>query len=299
MSEQDDIPQSDEQQADAFDIEAALGDVEEPIQFDSSDGEDVVSDSDDFKDRLDEHDAQIHELTQRLEDAELVLPDVFDPVFPARLTAFTSGTAGVWQEQFSSGTVMVDFSGGRFTSAASNTGAMYGLPETGFLSVEQITPDSARFPSLFGGAIDVYLTNNTTGTFDGYIDAAKTIKVFAGQTIPSARGLARLVGKTFRFLGQVGQSGFFPVLVKHNGSDGAGPTYDVYALADTGYVTKLNLAGPLSPENSRARWNSGLTITAAPDGTTGEAYYATSGAIVLYNCKETDCLNTGINGGGP
>jgi len=80
--------------------------------------------------------------------------------------------------------------------------------------------------------------------------------------------------------------GFKPVLVKANGTDGTNTTYDLYALSDTGYVTKLNLAGALAPKCSRARWQTVLTVTAATDGTVGEAYYDSTGAIQLYNCQE-------------
>ena len=88
------------------------------------------------------------------------------------------------------------------------------------------------------------------------------------------------------------------VLVKSNGgSDGtydpstntgttASWAYDLYALGDTGYATKLNLSGAVQPTRSAARVTIGPVVKAA-DGTPGLAYYDASGAIQLWDCKET------------
>ena len=79
------------------------------------------------------------------------------------------------------------------------------------------------------------------------------------------------------------------VLVKQNGTSGGNPIYDIYELADTGYVTKLNLSGAIAPKCSRARLNAGLTITAATDGSVGIAYYDVSNVVQLFDCQETLC----------
>jgi hypothetical protein len=81
----------------------------------------------------------------------------------------------------------------------------------------------------------------------------------------------------------------FSVLVKANGDDGTNPIYDLYALADTGLGTALNLSGPLVPECSRARFNPSLVAIAPSDGSVGEAYRDIGGAIHLYNLPETVC----------
>jgi hypothetical protein len=97
-------------------------------------------------------------------------------------------------------------------------------------------------------------------------------------------------GKTIYMIQSGGGVGFFPVLVKWNaGSDGdsttyASWTYDLYALADTGYASALN-GSALQPENSPARIVQG-PVTKAGDGTVGQAYYATDGTIKLYSCCE-------------
>jgi hypothetical protein len=80
------------------------------------------------------------------------------------------------------------------------------------------------------------------------------------------------------------------VIVKQNGTAGspANPTYDLYLPSDTGYVTKLNLSGPLIPQNSRARWNTTITVNAVPDGTSAQAYYSTGGTVVLWDPPETE-----------
>ncbi len=105
--------------------------------------------------------------------------------------------------------------------------------------------------------------------------------------------------------------GVFTVLVKQNGVDAdSWPKYDVYALADVGLTTKLNLSGALVPvdDNGNARWPqraSGAVPIAAADGTKGYAYYDLTGAIQLAEVPEKLCTNTGtgstvtIDGGGP
>ena len=85
----------------------------------------------------------------------------------------------------------------------------------------------------------------------------------------------------------------FKVRVKSNGTDGGGlPLYDLYALADTGYATKLNLSGAMAPLDSRARWQTDVIPTAAPDGSVGDAFYAVDGTIRLDTCPETLCTST-------
>ncbi len=86
----------------------------------------------------------------------------------------------------------------------------------------------------------------------------------------------------------------FTCIVKGNGgsqwSGGAPSTpasweYDVYALTDGGFVTKLNLAGAIQPKCSRARQELGL-ITAAADGTEASCYYDDGGAIQIFDLQE-------------
>jgi hypothetical protein len=88
------------------------------------------------------------------------------------------------------------------------------------------------------------------------------------------------------------------VLVKRNGgADGTWDNtagtgtyatwgYDLYALDDTGFKTKLNKSGPLQPKCGRARVSVGPVVQAA-DGATGEAYMDAAGAWQLWDCPET------------
>ncbi len=108
-----------------------------------------------------------------------------------------------------------------------------------------------------------------------------------------------------------GRGSIFAVLLKANGTDGdSWPKYDLYAMQDTGLVTKLNHAGALVPkdDNGQARWPqraSGAVPIAAPNGSVGMAYYDTSGLIQLIAVPEKLCTNTGtgttttIDGGLP
>lgn len=86
-------------------------------------------------------------------------------------------------------------------------------------------------------------------------------------------------------------SGFTPVLVKWNaGSDGdathyASWTYDLYALTDTGFVTKLNTSGALQPTCGRCRTLMS-EVTKALNGSVGNSYKDKTGAIKLFNCPE-------------
>lgn len=82
-------------------------------------------------------------------------------------------------------------------------------------------------------------------------------------------------------------SGQVTVLVKANGNDGTNPKYDLYAQSDTGYVTKLNLAGALIPQCSRARFQTTVAVTVAVDGSVATAYYDTSEAIQLFDLQES------------
>jgi hypothetical protein len=88
------------------------------------------------------------------------------------------------------------------------------------------------------------------------------------------------------------------VLVKQNGgSDGTydagtntGTTaaweYDLYDLADTGYLTKLNSDGTRQPLRSAARVTIGPVVQ-ADDGSAGLAFFDADGAIQLWDCQET------------
>jgi hypothetical protein len=83
----------------------------------------------------------------------------------------------------------------------------------------------------------------------------------------------------------------FPVLIKRvGGSDGnattvASWTYDLYELADTGYVTKLNTSA-LQPVRSPARMLEGK-VTRPSDGSVGMAYIDAAGDIQLWDLGET------------
>ncbi len=95
----------------------------------------------------------------------------------------------------------------------------------------------------------------------------------------------------FIAIGGGGSSGsFFPVLVSHNGDDGGGlPLYDLYALADTGHVTKLNLSGAIAPAWSVPRTFPTAAVTAAVTNSVGMAYMTVAGPIALYFVIEAGC----------
>lgn len=228
---------------DIEDMEEDRGDMEQ---------EDPVNDMEDAKDRLDD-------LTERLmflEKAqdESPLPELLDKVFPSRLTAFTSGTGGAWVERFASGTVMTDYTGSpRFASAAGNLCALFGPAETDFVTVEQITADGIRMPSIPSGVVDVYLTDLGSGSYDGYLDAGKTVKVFAAQTGQPAtagatKGLARLVGTVWRFVGPVNSDAVRQKMGSITGYTGAGPVNWVYqaSFVSGGSANAYNSKEPLN-----------------------------------------------------
>lgn len=102
----------------------------------------------------------------------------------------------------------------------------------------------------------------------------------------------------------IGKGNVTPVLLKQNGgSDGSWPStaatwsYDLYALSDIGYVTKLNLSGPIVPYASRAEAVNS-SVTAAADGTVGFAYFKADGTIDLYLAKDFIVQNTCTETGG-
>lgn len=181
------------------------------------------------------------------------LVDAFDHAFPMRMLSFTSGTGGKWVERITSGTSMVDFTDGRFCSSLTSApgAALVGLGETDFVSVEQIDPDGYHYPAIPSGVVDCYLTALVDGTFDGYLDAAKTLKIFAGQPGNAAsKGFARLVGKNWRFVG-LASGGSFGVYVTQNGGangdDGstttiAFPTYTYDVFLDAAKTIQIGTA---------------------------------------------------------
>ncbi len=185
--------------------------------------------------------------------------------FMANLTAFTSGTGGKWVEDTLTSAGVATFTDGRqctsFTQPVGGAAAVVGPKETGFLAVEQADLGDNRFSAYPSGCIDCYLTQvgGTAGsyTYDGYMDSAKTIKIFAvqqstnsGGTTIATKGLARLVGNVWRFVSELtlggGSGSLIPVFTKHNGDDGDGyPLYDIYATSDPGLVTPLATARPV------------------------------------------------------
>jgi hypothetical protein len=172
----------------------------------------------DQPERIDELEKTAEDMNERLQFVENNQSEnPLAEIFPARMTAFTSGTGATWQERFASGTVLVDMLGGRFASAATNPCAVFGPGETDFISVEQEQPYSMSVLGVFSGLVDVYLTqvggSSPSYTYNGYLDSGKTVKVFSGQasqgggTDIATKGLARLVGKTWRLVQEVGVVG--------------------------------------------------------------------------------------------
>lgn len=245
-----------EELPDASDVMEELGGQDDAEERGEMAQEDPVDDLDDVKDRLDSVEERVSFLEEEEYQNQRQIVDIFDLVFPARLTAFTSGTGGAWIERIASGTVLTDYTGGRFTSAATNISALFGLGETDFVTVEQVTVDGVRAPAVPSGVVDCYLTDLGSGSYDGYLDAAKTLKIFAAQTGQPAtggatKGFARLVGKTWRFVGPAG--GYVGLLVAYltkiggaNGDDGTATgtasycTYTYNAYFD---AAKSSLAG--------------------------------------------------------
>ncbi len=133
-------------------------------------------------------------------------------------------------------------------------------------------------------------------TSGGYTVAASQ----PGSAIPLAAGYTIL----FPFHNAKAQFVMLPlapqfVLVKNNGGGGGtstttiNATYDLYALSDTSYTTKLNTAGALSPAFNRAELSPPTTpVATATDGSVGLAYYDASGAIQLWSCLETPTWKT-------
>ena len=178
----------------------------------------------------------------------------------------------------------------------------------------EISPDEATYagwhPFVLDGRVRVIRWSNTRQgafttvrintdrDFSPLEDTRRSIEALSNQAVlglGNAQTVLALSGARMT-LPVVGGGGTvspsnFAILVKSNGSDGSGPLYDLYTLADTGYATKLNLAGALSPKCSRARWQSAVAITAAADGSVGSAFYGTTGVIQLFDCPETLCTS--------
>lgn len=232
---------------DAPDVMEELGGQDDAEDRGEMAQEDPVDDLDDVKDRLDSVEERVSFLEEEEDQNQRQIVDIFDPVFPTRLTAFTSGTGGAWIERIASGTVLTDYTGGRFTSAATNISALFGLGETDFVTVEQVTVDGVRAPAVPSGVVDCYLTDLGGGSYDGYLNAAKTIKIFAAQTgqpatAGSTKGLARLVGKTWRFISPLSQTYstklmavYFPADVTLAHSQGIPTTNTMTPIGGLGY----------------------------------------------------------------
>lgn len=215
----------------------------------------------------------------------LLAEETLKPVFPMRLN-----TDSTFQESLLLNGSMGDFSYGRSNDT---TNMMTHLSDGAGLVVELEDADPTTGLPRMGWlnipnpATAVYLTNNTGGGYDVFADAGKTIKLATNQSPETASALFQWNGTAGRLI--LSQPGaHFTVLVVQNGTSSP-PVYDLYSLADTGHVTKLNTDGALAPECSRARLNAFITPVAASDGTTGSAYYGTDGKIRLFDCQESVC----------
>jgi hypothetical protein len=135
------------------------------------------------------------------------------------------------------------------------------------------------------------------GSLDNFMDGRANDSTNQYITLPAGYGLmvemddVDHAGKPITsWVSLMPSAGTFPVLVNPNSTDGDGlPTYDLYALTDSGLTTRLNSAGPLPPLDSRMRGWTGIVITAAVSGSVGVAYYR-DGVIVLDHCEETGCV---------
>ena len=193
----------------------------------------------------------VSELLQRVEDLEsqIEFADVHEKTFVARVVDIADASTGeiAWQEQSFDAADYGDFPDGR--KAADGDG----------FTAFPVDPNASA-PTA-GSLVVMRAETDNTGQTTGY-----------------------------RYIA-VGASGFFPVLVVGtgggNGDRTTWPTlvYDLYALADTGYVTPLNLSGSLPPQCSRGRLLKAYTF-AAPDGSVASAYYDSGGAIQLFDCQE-------------
>ncbi len=137
------------------------------------------------------------------------------------------------------------------------------------------------------------LTTGGPRTFTGdTVSGAALITLAANQSVVVESKDPGTTGNYTRFvaISGGGTGGFFPVLVSHNGDDGGGlPLYDLYALADTGHVTKLNLSGAIAPEWSVPRTFPTAAVTAAVTNSVGMAYMSVAGPIALYFVIEAGC----------
>jgi hypothetical protein len=155
----------------------------------------------------------------------------------------------------------------------------------------------AKVTAATGSTYTVLLgAYNVTGTWEAFnaleypaIGPEGSVENDIVQVMP--RFTNTTSGETTMTLLAGSAKGALKVLVKANGDVAAWPTYDLYDLSDTGFVTKLNQAGALSPLDSRIRWQSALPPTAAPDGSVGDAFYAVDGTIRLDMCAETLCTS--------
>lgn len=222
--------------------------------------------------------------------------DTVANIFGANGTSVQHTPGGIAITQSSGGAKLIQFTGtiadAGPTGQANLTTEVYWVKSLALVNPPVTTPtvalktiDSTSFPS---GYFWVPVTNlNETVSHSHSLAKGLIVSVF-GVVVP---------GGTFYYMFQ-GGAGFIPVLVKQNGGmDGAWPstaatwTYDIYAISDTGLVTKLNSSGALNPTCSRARSMNSSTIQAA-NGSLAMAYYDASGAIQIFDLQEFLVQNT-------
>lgn len=152
-----------------------------------------------------------------------------------------------------------------------------------------------------GGFIDGLLAGNlgACSILPGTTAAASDYGIIYQISKINGSNSGTSVGILFAPLGASSGSVAFKVLLQQNGSDAFGPLYDLFALSDTGLATPLNLAGPLAPQDGRARTLTGATIFPAPDGSVGDAWYDLTGAIQLDMAPETWCVSPSSFGVSP
>ncbi len=143
--------------------------------------------------------------------------------------------------------------------------------------------------SLAGTGSFVYTGTGSTGTAAITLSSTQFVAVLIPDNGTSTSNIA-----VVKIGGGGSPTADFKVAVKQNGTSGGLPAYDLYSLSDT--TSKLNTGSPLAPQDSRARINSSLSVTAPADYTPGDAYYDAAGNIQLWDVPETVCSSAATLG---
>lgn len=276
-------------------------------------------------------DSRIERLEAQLKTirAEIVQPSPFFRVFPA------TGSAGSFTELLVSNGTLTTFPAGRACTSSSYQASPISLAANQFMLMEMPDPPYTRFVNMGGGGSasteDAFYVRTSANGVDGFgnptydlyarSDVGLTVKLnlATGRGAIATAVYAPTSGQVTSVSVINGGTGFTspPVVNFIGGTTGstATATANIFAgsissivvtYGGTMYTSAPGVyfsGGPISPVNSRARWdalatNSGLIVAAldGPNGLAGHPYNDTDNTF-LYDLPEfvqtsTDCSFT-------